>query len=320
MEKKPKVSVIMPVYNRERYLPQAIESVLNQTYQDFELIIVDDGSADAACSIIREYAQKDQRIRCAFHEKNRGVSAARNTALSMAQGEWIAVIDSDDAWHPERLEKLLKIAKEGVFVTDDLLLCFDRDGELIPWKRYLSSLGIRSGKDRVLEMDLVGYLRKGCPVLKPIFPRSIVTTFQLWFLEGCHFCEDFEFWCHLFRVGLKLRILLEPLYLLRLTPDSISTKANASQNYEHCLGVFDRLLAHPGFSEEEKKLLEYRRQRAEKERDYLLFTYSLERGHYREALRYGRQNPHVLFWLLVRLPRSLAYRLSAKMKKGAVKS
>lgn len=151
--KKPKVSIIMPVYNRGRYLRQAIESVLSQTFQDFELILVDDGSTDNSRAIIKEYPEKDKRIRYAFHEKNRGVSAARNTALSMAQGEWIAIIDSDDAWHPERLEKLLEIIEEGVFVTDDMLLCFDREGSLIPYKRHFASCGIRSYGEKILEMD-----------------------------------------------------------------------------------------------------------------------------------------------------------------------
>lgn len=320
MEKRPKVSVIMPVYNRERYLSQAIESVLNQTYGDFELIIVDDGSTDNSQAIIKEYAGKDKRIRYAFHEKNRGVSAARNTALAMAQGEWIALIDSDDAWHPERLEKLLKIVQEGVFVADDLLFCFDRDGELIPWKKQLASFGIRSCKDRVLEMDFASFLRKGCPGLQPIFSRSVVATYGLQFTEGCQFTGDFEFWCHLFRVGLKLRILLEPLYFLRLTPHSLTAKANMLRNFSHYLGVLDRLLAQQGFSVEEKRLLEHYRKKAEKERYYLLFVYNLEKHHYHEALRCVRQKPYVLFRFFMRLPRSLAYRISARVKRGAVKS
>nr|MDW8082158.1 glycosyltransferase family 2 protein [Candidatus Calescibacterium sp.] len=233
MEKKPKVSVILPVYNRERYLAQAIASVLNQTYGNIELIIVDDGSTDRSPTIIKDFARKDTRIRYAFHGKNCGVSAARNTALDMAQGEWIAVIDSDDAWHPERLEKLLGIAEEGFFVADDPLLCFDRQGELVPWKRLLPSHGIHLVENRVLEMDMVTYLRKRCPNLKPVFPRSAVETNQLRYTEGCQFAEDFEFLCHLFRAGLRLRILSEPLYLLRLTPNSLTAKENMLRNFNH---------------------------------------------------------------------------------------
>lgn len=317
--KKPKVSVIMPVYNSERYLRQAIESVLSQTYQDFELIIVDDGSTDNSQAIIKEYAGKDKRIYYAFHEENRGVSAARNTALSMAQGEWIAIIDSDDAWHPERLEKLLKVAGEGVFVADDWLVCFDQDGKLMPWKRQLPSFGVRLPKGSVLEMCFVDYLRKGCPGLKPVFPRSVVTTFQLQFTEGCQFAEDLEFWSHLFRIGLKLRIFLEPLYFYRLTPHSLTSGANIIKNFDHYLNVLSRLLAHQGFSKEEKNLLHYFYQKAQKDRYYLLFTYNLKQRYYCEALRCVKQNPCILSRLLVRLPRSLEYRLSAKMRRGVIK-
>ena len=163
-------------------------------------------------------------------------------------------------------------------------------------------------------------LTKGCPILKPIFSHSVVAIYGLQFTEGCQFAEDLEFWCHLFRVGLKLRILLEPLYFYRLTPHSLAAKANKLRNYSHWLSVFDRLLAQQGFSMEEKRLLEHCRRKAEKEQYYLLFVYNLEKHHYREALRCVRQRPYVLFQFFASLPHSLVYRVSARMKKGAVKS
>lgn len=318
VKRRPKVSVIMPVFNCERYLAQAIESVLNQTYKDFELIVVDDGSTDNSPAIIREYAQKDMRIRCAFHEENQGVSAARNTALDMAKGEWIAVIDSDDVWHPQRLEKLLSIVEEGFFVADDVLRCFDRKGELIPWKRILPDHGIREG--RILELNLLLYLQKGGPLLKPVFPHVWVNLHQLRYTEGCQFAEDFEFLCHLFRIGLKLRILNEPLYFLRLTPNSLSAKINMLKNFDHHLEVYNRLLAHPGFLDEEKRVLKNLRYKVEAEKDYLLFTSQLEDGRFREAIHVCREKPSVLLRLLRRLPRSLAYRLSAKIRGAAIRS
>ena len=91
----PKVSIIMPVYNAEKYVSEAIESVRNQSYENWELIIVDDGSTDHSPEIIDRYAQKDVRIQ-SFHNKNEGVSAARNFALSKISGELVTFIDSDD--------------------------------------------------------------------------------------------------------------------------------------------------------------------------------------------------------------------------------
>lgn len=97
----PKVSVIIPTYNRATLLPRAVNSVLNQTYRDFELIIVDDGSTDNTKEVIRKY--KDPRIQYIKHDKNKGGSAARNLGIKMAKGEYIAFLDSDDEWLPEKI-------------------------------------------------------------------------------------------------------------------------------------------------------------------------------------------------------------------------
>ena len=91
----PTISVIVPVYNAEKYLPRCIESVLAQTFVDWEMLLIDDGSTDASGSICDEYAAKDERIRV-FHKENGGVSSARNLGLDNAQGEWITFVDSDD--------------------------------------------------------------------------------------------------------------------------------------------------------------------------------------------------------------------------------
>ncbi|MCY3832841.1 MAG: glycosyltransferase family 2 protein [Chloroflexi bacterium] len=101
----PLVSVIMPVFNREKYVGAAIESILAQTFADFELLIVDDASQDRSPEIIRSYAARDERIRFFQLERNLSQAGARNHALSLAQGAYIAMMDSDDLSLPERLEK-----------------------------------------------------------------------------------------------------------------------------------------------------------------------------------------------------------------------
>jgi glycosyltransferase involved in cell wall biosynthesis len=102
--KHPTVSVCMPAYNVERYIREAIDSVLNQTFKDFELIIIDDGSTDGTHAILEELDKKDTRIRIVT-TANRGVSASANEAALMARGEFIARLDSDDVSPPDRLEK-----------------------------------------------------------------------------------------------------------------------------------------------------------------------------------------------------------------------
>ncbi|WP_340102810.1 glycosyltransferase family 2 protein [Rhodohalobacter sp. 8-1] len=103
MQKKPLVSVGIPVYNREKFIQNAIYSVLNQTYQNFEIIIIDDGSTDASISIIESI--KDSRIKLFKNTDNKGVVYTRNRYLKEAQGDYIAILDSDDSWLPTKLEK-----------------------------------------------------------------------------------------------------------------------------------------------------------------------------------------------------------------------
>jgi glycosyltransferase involved in cell wall biosynthesis len=120
----PAVSVIMPVFNGERWIAEAIQSVLEQTFADFELIIVNDGSSDASLEIINQFAEKDSRVRI-FDEQNRGQSVARNYGVKQARGEWIACIDADDLWHPHRLEKQINLIyadKEIILVGTGLLI------------------------------------------------------------------------------------------------------------------------------------------------------------------------------------------------------
>lgn len=102
----PKVSVIVPVYNTEKYLARCIDSILAQTFTDFELILVDDGSTDNSGKICDEYAQKDSRI-VVIHKENGGVSSARNKGIDVAQGDWISFVDSDDEYYNNHSLKFL---------------------------------------------------------------------------------------------------------------------------------------------------------------------------------------------------------------------
>lgn len=107
MNKTVSVSIVTPVYNAEEFLADTIESVLNQTYTDFEYLLVNDCSSDRSTSIIEEYIQKDPRIKLIHLEENSGAAVARNAGIEQAQGRFIAFIDSDDCWYPEKLEKQL---------------------------------------------------------------------------------------------------------------------------------------------------------------------------------------------------------------------
>ena len=108
----PEISIIVPVYRAEKYLNACVDSILNQTYSDFELVLIEDGSPDQSGAICDEYAQKDDRVRV-IHQPNQGQAAARNHALPMTQGKWLCSVDSDDAIHPQMLEHLHRAAEKS---------------------------------------------------------------------------------------------------------------------------------------------------------------------------------------------------------------
>lgn len=112
----PIISVIVPVYKVEPYLSRCIDSILSQTFTDFELILVDDGSPDNCGKICDEYAQKDTRIHV-IHQKNAGLSAARNTGVAISKCEWIHFVDSDDLIHPQMLEFLYGAVDENTQIS-----------------------------------------------------------------------------------------------------------------------------------------------------------------------------------------------------------
>ena len=138
----PLVSVIIPTYNYANYLSRAIESVLAQTYRQIELIIVDDGSTDNTASVIEYYKNKYPDVIRYFYQKNSGPNAARNKGLDLVQGEFIALLDADDEWFPEKLDKQVSFAhanpKYGMigcgirWVKDDKTIIFEGFGIPVP--------------------------------------------------------------------------------------------------------------------------------------------------------------------------------------------
>lgn len=131
-EKKPLISVVVPVYNVEKYLPKCLNSLLAQTWQELEVIVVDDGSPDNSWDIMQEYARRDSRVRL-IRQKNGGLSAARNAGVEAAQGEWIGFLDSDDYVAPEMYETLYRAAVER---DAQMAVCnftyVDVEGNLLP--------------------------------------------------------------------------------------------------------------------------------------------------------------------------------------------
>ena len=105
---KPFLTVVVPVYNVEKYLEDCLDSLLSQTVTDHKIIVVNDGSKDSSGEIAKEYAEKHPEMIQYVEQKNQGLGAARNTGLALVETEYVAFLDSDDIWHPEKLECQLK--------------------------------------------------------------------------------------------------------------------------------------------------------------------------------------------------------------------
>lgn len=165
---EPLVSVIMPCYNAERYIAQSIESVLAQTYQNWELLITDDGSTDRVVEIVREYCKKDGRINMLVNE-HKGIAETRNASIARAKGRFLAFLDNDDLWMPEKLEKQISFMlkhKVGFSYTNYELI--DKNGVrknkiiktqgIIDYKKYLRNTIIGCGTV-VVDRDIVGCIK-----------------------------------------------------------------------------------------------------------------------------------------------------------------
>ena len=141
----PELSIIVPVYKVEKYLPRCIDSILAQTFGDFELVLIDDGSPDGCGRICDEYAQKDKRI-VAIHQKNMGVSAARNAGLDIARGRYIGFVDSDDWIEPQMYEVMMDAIREN---GADMAVCgvryADEDGKFTRADRLSEGVYSRDG-------------------------------------------------------------------------------------------------------------------------------------------------------------------------------
>ena len=144
-EKKPLISVIVPVYGVEAYLPKCLDSLLAQTWQELEVIVVDDGSPDNSWDIMQEYARRDSRVRL-IRQKNGGLSAARNAGVEAARGEWIGFLDSDDYVAPEMYERLYRAAVEqGAQMAVCSFAYVTPGGKLIPRTSPITKNEVLSG-------------------------------------------------------------------------------------------------------------------------------------------------------------------------------
>lgn len=212
-----KISVIMPVYNVEKFLPQCLDSIVNQTFGDFELICINDGSTDGSLQILRDYAKKDERIHI-ISQINKGLSAARNAGLNFATGEYITFVDSDDWADLNLFEKLCDAAKK----YDADIVC----GEILrkyPSGKTRDKLRLKEEKlyTTVNEKFAVFEIPRKCYAFSRLYRRSKIQEFNLYFKEGVFF-EDAGFVFRAFYYLEKAVSVPGTFYYYRVNPKSIT--------------------------------------------------------------------------------------------------
>ena len=211
------ISVIMPVFNTKQYLKKAIESVLQQTYQDWELILVDDGSFDGSENMCDDYAEKDCRIRV-IHQENRGLSGARNTGMRLASGEFLQFLDSDDWLYPDTLEA----AHDSIVASGSDMVIFDAQYESDNFSWHEKSII----PDGVYNSEVI--LEK---LAKPSIPPYAWNKFcRRSLYEGISFperenWEDVATTFYPVSRAKKITVLGKPLYHYRQRPDAITKVA-----------------------------------------------------------------------------------------------
>lgn len=245
------ISVIVPVYRVEKFLPQCIESVLNQTFTDFELILVDDGSPDRCPVICDEAAERDARVRV-IHQANAGLSAARNAGIEAAHGAWLSFVDSDDYIAPHFCEKLYQTAQR---TNADCVMCsvqnVDESGKLIDSALMRVADEVKTGREVLRKIgrdDVTPYLT----AWNKLYRRKLFNTLRY---PAGRQNEDVFVFAELFCQVQRAVCVAEPLYFYRKRIGSIMNSVVTLRNLDE-MWAYVNCFEHLQQDDEESTLKE----------------------------------------------------------------
>ena len=235
---EPTVSIIVPVYNAEHTIPRCIESILNQEYSDFELLLVNDGSTDGSGAVCDAYAARDARIRV-IHKENTGVSDTRNTALTQARGTYLQFLDSDDWITPDATSSLVRAAESAQcdLVVSDFYRVV---GEWVSQKGDIDDDGVMTREEYAAHMmENPADFYYGV-LWNKLYRRSIVETHHLRMDPEISWCEDFMFNLEYIRYAETFRALQVPIYYYVKTKGSLANQSlTISKTVKMKLTVFE---------------------------------------------------------------------------------
>ncbi len=214
---QPLVSVILPCYNAMPFLPDALESIIHQTYQNLEILCINDGSSDETPAVLEAYAKKDKRIRVIHNESNLKLIGTLNKAIALAKGDFIARMDADDVSHVERIEKLLElILKENVDVVSCNSDFIDMEGKKISTS-FLKAI-------TPIEIHFASYFFTPIGHALLLGKKSVFIKHPYFISENVIHTEDYELWTRMIRNNVKFFNCDEVLYSIRINDNSVSRK------------------------------------------------------------------------------------------------
>ena len=233
------ISVIIPVYNSEKYIKECVDSVLAQTYKNYEILLIDDGSIDNSLSICNEYAKADSRVKV-FHKENGGASSARNVGLDKAHGDYVYFLDSDDYIVTQTLEKCVVCARQNnadlVFFDGSIISEGESYGGDYTHKRhYETNLGYKLMEELLLNNEF----HVGTPFF--FISVGVFRKNKLRFKEGVMY-EDMLMSYQLFTFAQYCAHLDEKLYVRRYRENSVMTTKLTSYNYSSIVDVFNSMI------------------------------------------------------------------------------
>ena len=239
---KPAISVIVPVYNVEKYLDHCLTSLLEQTFTDFEAILVDDGSTDSSYQICKKYAEKDKRF-TAYEKENGGASTARNVGLENAKGEYMFFLDSDDWLESNTLETMITTAKKE---NADLVFCeaqaIDDEGKKELDGHYTYKKHYQTGNAYQIMLKMMERKEFHVAIWMLLLDRRIITDNNLRFKEGIIY-EDmvisYQFYC----LANQAAHVNQKLYNRRYRPNSVMTSTKTEKNYISAATVYREVSA-----------------------------------------------------------------------------
>lgn len=315
----PSVSIVIPAFNAEATISEAISSALAQSHRNLEVVICDDASTDE--TIAKIVAFNDARIVLLRNNVNRGEGYTRDRAIAAASGTWVAMLDADDMWTPERLTRMLAVSgteagpEPDYLIFDDIMECHDTPAGLIPWRPIRGPRAFTGARqvDHYLDVDPAGFIRSRRLLMQPIIPKRFIDKHGVKH-TSLKFGADTEFVIKLIACGLRMRYVPKAMYFYRIASGSMSA---SSVKHELMRSVLEGSKSLFSNQPDIIDALSYRIGVEARFEAYRPFLVSIKKHKIGMAMKFAASKPWVIFEFLRRIWERAPYELHRVLHKGA---